>query len=62
MPLKKKPPKKTPVADSNSGDSTNLATLQRDLQAMIDRRFKQQTVELNDLFIKESNSTKSRFS
>jgi hypothetical protein len=26
---------------------------------MIDRRFKQQTVELNDLFIKESNSTKA---
>ena len=47
------------AADSNSGHSTNLATLQRDLQAMIDRRFKQQTVELNDLFIKESSSTKS---
>ncbi|CAB4025812.1 Deleted in malignant brain tumors 1 [Paramuricea clavata] len=47
------------AADSNSGDSTNLATLQRDLQAIIDRRFKQQTVEMNDLFIKDSNSTKA---
>jgi hypothetical protein len=65
MPPKKKNQKLNDLnddehaADSNPGDSTDLATLQRDLQAMIDRRLKQQTVELNDLFIKESNSTKA---
>lgn len=49
----------TDIAKNSEKDVVDIATLQRDLTALFDRRFKEQTDHINNLFRKLSKSTKS---
>ena len=66
MPPKKKASKTndlveetTDIGENSEKDVVDIATLQRDLIALFDRRFKEQTDHINNLFSKLSKSTKS---
>ena len=67
MPPKKKTSKLNEIVDktndevNNSEEIIDMEMLQRNLEALFDQRFKEQTNRIDDLFSKLSKSTKSDF-
>ena len=67
MPPKKKTSKLNEILDktndevNNSEEIIDMEMLQRNLEALFDQRFKEQTSRIDDLFTKLSKSTKSDF-